>query len=604
MAIQPTAHRPRRVTLVADELLGHTKTGGIGTATTFLALALARAGNQVELLYSGPEPKRDLTPEWASVYDSLDVRIRPLNPTSTQVEPPYFARPLAVERALADDPPDVVIAQDLAAPACTALRMRAFGLAFERTLFVVYCHGGRRWITDTARKVRVLPGAHAITLLEQSSVELADVVVSPSAYLLDWMREEQWQLPERARVIPHVSRTAALGEATRAKRQVSWAGPIERIAFFGRLEDRKGLRPFAAGVNALEPELLEQIELEFIGRETPAWPRERIEALFSARTRDALRAISFATELDQPEALSRLRRPGTLAVMPSLGETFSNAVFECLENEIPFIASDAGAPKELIDPADHPHVLFEPTPTGVADALRRALGNGSMPAPVRTAFDPKDAVDQWAEIVQLEAQPRVDHDLAPKAEPVRRSSQQPIHSAAASSASEWVVVMDEDTVPDDELVPTLTRAQVASQADVVTCGVRLPSGKQRMFFGDPGGLGILANHYGTVGLMRRSLLRDTKTRWPAEQDVYWPLFARLTLEGTKIVSVPRALVEQQREPGDVHRAPADALLVADEFERHLPPALRSLARLTAGLAAATERAPKPTRHRLLRRLSR
>src|SRR5207244_9574112 len=43
----------RRVTLVADEALGYVRTGGLGTATTFLSVALARMGHQVELLFTG-----------------------------------------------------------------------------------------------------------------------------------------------------------------------------------------------------------------------------------------------------------------------------------------------------------------------------------------------------------------------------------------------------------------------------------------------------------------------------------------------------------------------------------------------------------------------
>src|SRR5438552_14940380 len=100
-----------------------------------------------------------------------------------QIEPAVLARARAVELALRDDPPDVVIAQDLAAPVYTALRSRQLGFDFQDTLFVVYCHGTRRWVSDMAQKARVLPGAHAITLLEQACVELADVVVAPSAYL-------------------------------------------------------------------------------------------------------------------------------------------------------------------------------------------------------------------------------------------------------------------------------------------------------------------------------------------------------------------------------------------------------------------------------------
>ena len=46
----------RRVTLVAGELLGYVRTGGLGTATTFLSLALARMGHAVDVLYTGAPP--------------------------------------------------------------------------------------------------------------------------------------------------------------------------------------------------------------------------------------------------------------------------------------------------------------------------------------------------------------------------------------------------------------------------------------------------------------------------------------------------------------------------------------------------------------------
>src|SRR5207248_8647187 len=136
---------------------------------------------------------------------------------------------------------------------------------------------------------------------------------------------------------------------------------VARLAFFGRLEERKGLRQFAAAINALSPEILQRLEVEFLGAATKAWPIERIAGLFSAETRASLRKISFETELDQPDALERLARPGTLAVMPSQGESFGNAVYECLEHGIPFISSNAGATPELVAAEDHPRVLFEPT---------------------------------------------------------------------------------------------------------------------------------------------------------------------------------------------------------------------------------------------------
>jgi glycosyltransferase involved in cell wall biosynthesis len=562
----------KRITFLADELLGYVRTGGIGTATTYLAVALGRMGHEVELLAVGDPPSAPMAEEWSRLYDRAGVAVRLLPRSGAQIEPSYFARMRDVEEALAADPPDVVITQDLAAPAYTALRMRHLGLGFERTLFVVYCHGGRRWITDMARKVGVLPGAHAVTELERASVEIADVVVSPSAYLLDWMRDEGWRLPARTIVIPHLSRSAATGEVE--ARAVTNGGRVTRIAFFGRLEERKGLKPFAAGLNALPPELLRDVELEFVGGATPAWPSRRIEALLAERTRRALRRISFETDLDQPEAFARLSRPGTLAVMPSLGETFSNAVYECLERGIPFIASDAGAPAELVAAEDRGRVLFEPSADGVAAALRRVLSNGESFQPARPAFDPATGYEQWAAVV----------DLQPEAHRRR-------------DPADSVVVCDEDAVLDDRCVELLTQAQAASGADVVTCGVRLADGTERLFLGEPRGLGLLANHYGTVGLVRRSLLPGGAAR-----DDPWPLYADLSLGGATIVSIPRALADRRKDVGEVHGDPAAALRVVQSFEAYLPSPLRGLARLAAGLAAAP--APPTTRRSLLRRLLR
>lgn len=560
---------PKRITLVADELLGYVRTGGIGTATTYLAVALGRRGHDVELLYTGEPPAAPMAEEWSRLYESTGVAVRQLERTNRQIEPPFFARMRDVEDALAERSPDVVIVQDLAAPAYTAMRMRNLGLAFERTLFVVYCHGGRRWITDMARKARVLPGAHAVTVLEQASVEIADGVVSPSAYLLDWMRGEGWRVPAQAWTIPHLTRAAATGEVV--ERAPANGGHVERIVFFGRLEERKGLRPFVAGLNLLSPELLRDLELEFLGSATPAWPRERIEGLFTAETRSSLRAISFHTELDQPGAFARLSRPGTLAVMPSLGETFSNAVYECLERGIPFIASDAGAPSELVAAEDQERVLFEATDSGVAAAIRRSLSSPEPLRPARAAFDPAAALARWDEVVELEPEP-------------------PTRVGPGDSA----LVHQQDDVLDDDCAETLARAQASSGVDIVTCGVRLEDGTERFFLGEPHGLGLVANHYGSVGLVRRELLGES----PAPENP-WALYARLNLEGATIASVPRALATQR----SVNDDSATALIVAQQFEGHLPAQLQGLARLSAGLAATAPQHAE-TRPSLLRRLKR
>ena len=571
--------RPKRVTLVADELLGFAGSGGLGTATSFLAIALARAGDAVEVLYAGDAADGRLAPDWAGLYETSGVVVRPLHRTRVRTEPSFFARMLDVEQALASDPPDVVVVQDLAAPAYTALRKRQLGLGLDGTLFVVFCHGTRSWITDVARKPRVLPGALAVSVLEQASVELADVVVSPSEYLLAWMRSERWTLPAQTHTIPYVTRSAATGEPPP---RATAGAPIERVAFFGRLEDRKGLRPFLAGLDSLEPELLQAIELELVGRPTPAWSSERVTAALSGETRAALRGVSFAGDLDQAAALAHLSRPGTLAVIPSLEDNSPNAVYECLERGIPFVASRTGGIAELVAADDRERVLFEPTADGVAAALRRALSAGTFAA-ARFAFEPARTVNAWRDVIALIPSKRAAVPLADE--------------------HDWIVLVDRYAEPDDGLVEKLRRAQAASGADIVTCALELDDETQHHFLGDPHGLGLVSNAYGTAALVRRSLVEDDREVRTGE-DPAWPLLARLVLAGATIVSVPEALVRSSRRPGDVNRDPVGALAVMQEFERRLPQSAQSLARLATGQAAQEARTRESARRRLPKLLSR
>jgi glycosyltransferase involved in cell wall biosynthesis len=566
----------RKVTILTYELRGLTPVGGMGTATTHLALALARAGHSVDILL-GWQDASLLDSYWRGVYEGAGVEVRSAPPSGEKVDSWHFGVMRNVELALRADPPDVVVAHDFYAPAYSALRLRQAGLAFSDCLFVVFCHGTRRYVADTSRQLYVkdLRTLLSVGMLERASVELADAVVSPSAYLVDWMRGEGWRLPEQTHVIPYVTRSGAEGgQHPRAH----LADRVERLAFFGRLDEKKGLREFAAGLNALEPELLGRVELELLGKPTATWPVERVAALFSEQTTRALRALTFETDLDQHEALARLKRPGTVAVMPSLLDNSPNTVYECLELGVPFLASDVGGVHELIAPADRERVLFEPTASGVEAALRRVLAGGARPA--APSFDAATSIRRWTEVLRLPP-----------------SARRP----AGTSEEPFALLIDDADVPDDDLVPTLERAQAASGADVVTCAVRLPDGV-RFFAGDPGGLGVLGNDYGTVALIRRSLLDEPTGARPSEHDPRWPLLAGLAAAGAEIVSIPVPLVTSQRRPGTIEEHPADALLAVKELERSLPPAAAGLARLAAGLAATTSarthgRRPAPSRWR-------
>jgi glycosyltransferase involved in cell wall biosynthesis len=616
------APESRRVTLVTNELRGLQPVGGMGTATTFLALALARQGHAVEFLLAW-QSAESIDAYWASVYARAGIRIRSAAPGEEAANSWHFSVMRNVELALRTDPPDVVVVHDLDAPAYSALRLRQAAVALEDSLFVVFCHGTKQWISDTSGRV----GAKDVTTLlsvsglERASVELADVVVSPSAYLVEWMRQEGWRLPATTMVIPYLTRSGATGEAPPPAVRARGDGGVRRLTFFGRFEEKKGLPSFVRALNTLEPDLLAGLEVEFLGKATATWSRDRIAELIERRTKRALRRVSFETELDQPEALARLREPGTLAVMPSRGDNSPNTVYECLEHGIAFIAGAEGGIPELIAAEDRSRVLFDPSVEGIERALRRMLAADADLRPARPAFDAAVSNERWADVTAMRPGPRAktgDGRAGVDVVVVRTRRQDSpsacigalerqrfgdfevvvaegasVEEARAAGvrrgSAPFVVFLDDEDVPESDLLETLVRAQQATGADIVSCGLRLVrddgSSSLHFFSGEPGGLGALANDYGNVALFRRSLLDNLSAGRAAEGDADWPLLARLSLAGARIVSVPLPLVERRASPGSVETHPGDGLLVVEQLERRLPEPAGSMARLAAGLAS-------------------
>jgi glycosyltransferase involved in cell wall biosynthesis len=589
----------RRVTIVASELLGRAGTGGAGTADSLLAVALGRHGHQVELLIASGRDIGPLDAEWTRTYASAGVNVRVLD-RLRGVRPEYHAPTLEVFRALRDRPPDVVIADDWRGLAHAALRARQTGLALQETAFVVHCHGPGRVLAEFAAKVPDTVARFAEEVMERASIELADAVVSPSAWLLDWMRGHGWPVPDSATVVQYVRQSAALDEAPP---QASDGAPIRRLAFFGQLREGKGVRIFLAALEELRLELLDGVELLFLGSATPRWSAERIASAVSNGL-----PVRVETGLGREAALAELRRPGTLAVMPSLLDNSPNTVYECIEQRIPFVATATGGIPELVAAEDRQRVLCGPTPGELAAGLRRALADPNGFAPARPAHKPRESLEAWLQVVETVAPPRPTRKATPgQVAVVTNEAGQSRPARLETTDAEWILFLDDEDVPDDGLVDALIAAQQASGADVVTVAVRPADDVEgiHLFLGDPGALGLIENQYGVLGLARRALLAAEPPP-DGVVDPDWPLFARLALAGARIVSIPEPLAVHAGSVGRVGDVPGEGLAVLRLFEEAGGGALRDLPQLAATLAAASARAqtrlePVLARPRILRR---
>src|SRR3954464_12620787 len=222
--------KPRRVTLVASGVLGLPGAGGPATADSLLALALGRRGHDVELLVAPGREVAALDSEWAQRYAGANVRVRAV-PERTSVQPSFLSPTWHVHEALRGDPPDVVVADDWRALAFAALRSRQLGSSLAGTAVVLYCHGPARVFAEAARKVPDTAARYGEEVAQRVCVELADAIVSPSEWLVDWLREHGWPLGDDVRVIQNLWESVALG---RPARRLPPGAPIPRPSFFLR----------------------------------------------------------------------------------------------------------------------------------------------------------------------------------------------------------------------------------------------------------------------------------------------------------------------------------------------------------------------------------
>jgi len=142
---------------------------------------------------------------------------------------------------------------------------------------------------------------------------------------------------------------------------------IAEVVFFGRFERRKGLHVFLDALDVVDIDL----PVIFLGRDSSIDGRLATELIAE---RMAGRPHTVLSELNREEAIAELLRGDRLAVMPSQSETFGFTVAECVANEIPFLAADAGGiPEVVVHQAARERWLFPPTVGGLAHALRERL---------------------------------------------------------------------------------------------------------------------------------------------------------------------------------------------------------------------------------------
>lgn len=387
---------------MTPDLLGPVKNGGIGTACAYLAKALVEAHHEVQLLFT-QNRENTANDSWKEDYleqgIQVDVPFQSGQTENNSIFPNHA--PLAIAKAvyewLISQPDfDLVLFMDWQGNGFYALHAKQCGLHFQKTAIFVYMHSPSFW---HAVHNATFPGTprEAITWhMERKSIEMADALISPSAYMLLWCEQHGYKLPpSRVFVQPNIL-------DVQEKTASSYGYPVNEIVFFGRLEYRKGLEQFCNAMDILHRDGAPDFKITFLGK--ASWMGDEHSVLYISRRakRWNIEPVLKLTA-DHEEALKYLSEPGRIAVMPSISENSPYTVYECLAYNIPFLARDSGGTAELINAEDQGTVLFGDSPGELAEKLRALLK--TPPQKIRLAFDLKANRMAWQRgLVELSQQ--------------------------------------------------------------------------------------------------------------------------------------------------------------------------------------------------------
>ena len=387
-----------RICLVASEILGAYKNGGIGTATSHLALFLARDGHQVSLVYSGAHPI-DYGHPWILRTLAAGIALTRLETRGAAIYPEWLRASSVIFEYLRDKEADLVLFQDWEGSAFASVVARRAGIAFARTRLGIVAHGPTAWLID-ANKTPVRSQSTLGTLeMERVSFADADLVICPSGHMLDWLRARQHPLPDDTSVLPLYLWSDPAGDV--AFQRKAPLAEVRTLAFFGRLEERKGIDLF---LDALVADRLafEDFRVVFLGKAASRTP-EDIVAFVRERRPWLVPRLSFETEFDSDEAQRYLVEHDCLAVIPSLIDNAPCVISECLRRDIPFLSTATGGIPELVAAEDYGMVLVPPKPQALADRIAALLGRPF--APVRSAHSEPQVARAWRDWLDAHAGP-------------------------------------------------------------------------------------------------------------------------------------------------------------------------------------------------------
>ncbi|EPJ5820610.1 glycosyltransferase [Pluralibacter gergoviae] len=374
----------QKILIMTPDIEGPVRNGGIGTAFTALATTLSRRGYDVDVLYTCgeySESSSSTISDWVHIYNSFGVNLlnTSLN-TEINIDAPYFRKKsYSIFLWLQENNVyDTIISCEWQADLYYSLLSKKNGTDFHNTKFIINTHSSTLWADEGNYQLPYDQNHLELYYMEKMVVEMADMVVSPSQYLIDWMLGKDWKLPALRSVILNCEPFSGFGKYIHSdiseKDAAILTSKVE-LVFFGRLETRKGLDIFLRALKKLSKNDKEYIsKITFLGKNVNLGKTDSSTHITS-NCKDLGLPVNIISDYDRTKANEYIKRKNILVIIPSLVENSPYTVYECLINDVNFLASNIGGIPELISQEYHKETLFSPSPVDLYGKICLRLKN-------------------------------------------------------------------------------------------------------------------------------------------------------------------------------------------------------------------------------------
>lgn len=363
-----------RICIITNEFKGIDLHGGIGSEYYRLAKLLQENFEVtigfVNYPYCEQVPNTDCKwDDWKEKYQGMGINFEPILNNSTlegtqEMKNSHKSYLWLKERQKNFD---IVHFHDYLGVGYYSFVAKKIGIDFQNNILVNGLHG-TSWFVNRAQNRSPYDQTHLIMkYLEERSIEMSDVVISPSQFYINWLTDNQVNLPEKRDVLPNIiDETSIINDHYEESK-------IDHIVFFGRFSRVKGLDLFMETLKELSKENM-NIKVTFLGNvEQQGIQGMSIQKFFQINSKNWKFPFTLLTGKDTEFCMKFLSQKGILTVIPSRIETFSLVVLELIFNKIPFIASKVGGIPEIVTDENN---LFEPNVKSLTEKIKSVLSKG------------------------------------------------------------------------------------------------------------------------------------------------------------------------------------------------------------------------------------